>query len=115
MKKIILFVLVTSQLAQAQKADKLIKEKEVKRIIYALTDDTMNGRSAYDEKSIFKAAAFIEKEFQKTGLKPLLGTNSFLQEFTKEQIIPEKAELIIDGEKITGDKFILVTEKKEVN
>jgi hypothetical protein len=115
MKKIILIILTASQLGFAQKVDKLIKQKEVKRIINTLTSDGMNGRSAYDEKNIFKAAAFIESEFQKIGLKPLQGSNSFLQEFTKDQIIPGKSEVIIDGESIANSNIILVTEKNEVN
>lgn len=115
MKKTIVILIGIVQLAQAQKVDKYIKEKDVTRIIQTLASDDMHGRSSADEKSIFKAAAFIEKEFSQIGLKPLTGANGFLQEFSKDQIMPDKAEVIIDGEKISPDNVVIATEKKDVN
>lgn len=115
MKNIILLALFTISIsATAQSVDKLIKEKDVKRILYALTDDELKGRSAYDEQSIFKAAAIIEKEFQKIGLKPLAGSNSFLQEFSRDQIATQSVEVTIDGEKISNDNQLLVSERTNI-
>lgn len=110
---IILAFLLTS-FVYAQKTDKYIKEKEVTRIIQTLAADDMNGRSAMDEKSIFKAAAFIEKEFKSIGLKHLPGMTGFLQEFTKDKMVTV-GEVTIDNEKLSDDHVIVVTEKMQAN
>ncbi len=112
MKRFTLLALLIIQASTfAQSVDKLIKEKDVKRILYTLTDDKLKGRSAYDAESIFKAAAIIKKEFQKIGLKPLAGSNSFLQAFSKDQIATQSVEVFIDGEKIANENLLLVSEK----
>lgn len=111
----IIALLLFQSAAFSQSVDKLIKEKEVKRILYALTDDNLKGRSAYDEPSIFKAAGIIEKEFQKIGLKPLTGNQTFLQEFSKNQITTSSVEVVIDGEKISNENVLMVTEKTDVH
>src|SRR5258706_15357203 len=115
MRVIVFFFIALTHFTFAQKTDKYIKEKDVTRIISTLASDEMNGRSSSDEKSIFKAAAFIGKEFERIGLKPLPGMTSFLQEFSKDQILPGQAEVMLDGEKIDKDFFIVVTEKRDVN
>jgi len=115
MKKIFtLFLTTIISFTYAQKTDKYIKENDVTRIIQTLSADDMNGRSATDEKSIFKAAAFIEKEFSSIGLKPLPGMTDFLQEFTKDRMTPV-AEVTVDSEKIGDDHLIVATEKMKVN
>lgn len=113
-KFFVLFLSAITSVAYAQKTDKYIKEKDVTRIISTLAADDMKGRSAMDEKNIFKAAAFIEKEFKSIGLKPLPGATSFLQEFTKDKTVPV-AEAVIDKEKIADDHLVVVTEKPQVN
>ncbi|GHN03188.1 hypothetical protein WSM22_46770 [Cytophagales bacterium WSM2-2] len=113
MKKIILLLLVAS-FTYGQKVDKYIKEKDVTRIIKTLAADDMNGRHSLDEKSIFKAAAFIEKEFNNIGLKPLPGAKGFLQEFTRDRIAPGTMEVIVDGEKISNNNVVIVSEKKDL-
>ena len=109
---IIIFSLLVSTFVYAQKTDKYIKEKDVTRIIQTLAADDMNGRSAMDEKSIFKAATFIEKEFKSIGLKPMPGATGFLQEFTKDKMVAG-GEVVIDNEKIADDHVIIVTEKMQ--
>ena len=54
--------------AQAQNVDKLIKEKEVRRIETILAADDMQGRRTFTP-GIEKAAAFIADEFKATGLQ----------------------------------------------
>ncbi|MFY0653389.1 MAG: M20/M25/M40 family metallo-hydrolase, partial [Cyclobacteriaceae bacterium] len=71
-------------------------------------------RSALDPKFIDKAASFIEQEFKKIGLKPLTGLKGFQQEFKKEKVIPLTASVIIDGETIPYENFIVISEKKEL-
>ena len=63
MKKIITLALcfVAALTVNAQKVNKLIKEKNVSRIIKTLSADDMMGRSARKPEQIEKATAFIEK------------------------------------------------------
>ncbi len=117
MKKIITLALcfVAALTVNAQKVNKLIKEKNVSRIIKTLSADDMMGRSARKPEQIEKATAFIEKEFKKIGLKPLKGLTGFRQEFTKEQIVLEQIEVIIDGERIEGENLFIASEKTVIN
>ncbi|MGY3214854.1 M20/M25/M40 family metallo-hydrolase [Mucilaginibacter sp. HD30] len=61
-----------------QKVDKLIKEKQVERIIKTLSADDMQGRGTFTP-GIEKAALFIEDEFKGIGLTPLTGLSGFRQ------------------------------------
>jgi len=66
--------------AQSQKIDKLIKEKEVRRIETILSADDMQGRRTFTP-GIEKAAAFIADEFKATGLQTMNNSGSYLQSF----------------------------------
>jgi len=114
MKKILFAIVLSSQFANAQ-VDKYIKEKDVTRIIKTLSADDMMGRSATDAKSIFKAASFIEKEFKKIGLTYMTGLTSYRQEFQKQRVSPGSIEVIIDGDKISKDNIIFISERKDVD
>jgi hypothetical protein len=63
-----------------QNVDGIINAKEVERIERILSADDMMGRRAFTP-GIEKAAGFIAEEFKKAGLKPVNGSNSFLQDF----------------------------------
>jgi hypothetical protein len=116
MKKLVLVTLLfIGSAGFAQNVNKLIKEKNIARIIKTLSADDMMGRSAREPKQIEKATVFIENEFAKIGLKPLKGLSSFRQEFIKEQIGPIKLEVQIDGERISAENLILVSEKTDIN
>ncbi len=117
MKKIITLVFFFGAVLtiNAQKVNKLIKEKNVSRIIKVLSADDMMGRSARKPEQIEKATAFIENEFKKIGLKPLKGLTGYRQEFQKEQIAPEQIEVIIDGERIAEENLVLASEKTVIN
>lgn len=80
MKKIftIVFLLSVTVYGYGQKVDKLIKEKQVERIIKTLAADDMQGRATFTP-GIEKAAQFIEDEFKSIGLKPLTGLAGFRQ------------------------------------
>ncbi|MBK5280164.1 MAG: M20/M25/M40 family metallo-hydrolase [Bacteroidia bacterium] len=112
---IIILVIGTCGSVHAQKANKLIKEKNVARIIKTLSADDMMGRSARKPEQIEKATLFIENEFKKIGLQPLSGQTSFRQEFIKEQISPIKLDVTLDGEKVAIENLILVSEKSVIN
>lgn len=66
--------------AQSQKIDKLIKEKEVRRIETILSADDMQGRRTFTP-GIEKATAFIADEFKATGLQTMNNSGSYLQSF----------------------------------
>ena len=111
--RVSLFLIAST--VSAQRVDKLITEKNVARIIRTLSADDMMGRSAKKPEQIEKATVFIEKEFAKIGLKPLKGLTSFRQEFVKEQIGPIKLDVLIDGDRISEENLILVSEKTDIN
>jgi Zn-dependent M28 family amino/carboxypeptidase len=117
MKKLTLVFVLILLLPElyAQKTDKYITEKNVSRVIKTLTADEMMGRSSSRPQDIEKATAFIEQEFRKIGLKPLNGLTSFRQEFSKDQIVPLKSEIVIDGEVISDENSILISEKTTIN
>lgn len=105
MKKI--FIVTTALLsvtacAFAQNVDKLIKQKNVERIIKTLSADDMQGRATFTP-GIEKAAQFIESEYKKTGLVPLAGNASFRQNFTMVRNTPVKLTVSINGKSISAD------------
>jgi hypothetical protein len=72
-----------SYAASAQKINRLINAKEVKRIETVLSADDMAGRKPFTP-GIDKAADFISAEFKKAGVQPVNG--SYFQEFKLPQI-----------------------------
>ena len=68
----------------AQSINKIIKEKEVRRIERILSSDDMQGRQTFPP-GIEKASAFIEAEFKKIGLQTLNDAGNFRQEFAMYQ------------------------------
>ena len=117
MRTILVFITFCSILnfAWGHQEAKYIKEENVARIMKTLTADEMMGRSAMQQQYINKAAAFIENEFKKIGLKPFQGLASFRQEFTKIKVAPETLEIALDGKSISSENAFIVTEKKTVN
>ena len=99
-------VLVTS--VQAQKLDKLIKEKEVRRIETILAADDMQGRRTFTP-GIEKAAAFIADEFKATGLQTLNNNGSYLQSFAMVRTKFISAAGTFDGAALDKKDIIVVT------
>jgi hypothetical protein len=114
MKKTLILLLVISTQIFAQKVDKklnkLIKEKDVSRIIKTLSADDMMGRDAKKPNEIAKASAFIESEFEKIGLQKIRGYTNFRQEFNATQIEVTKKNVKIDGEIIPENEILLYSE-----
>jgi len=112
MKRILIALVLISQIALAQKVDKYITEENVTRVIKTLTADEMMGRSANDEKSINKAAAFIESEFKSIGLQPLKGLTGFLQEFLLyEKLEKTSLSVSVDGHAVPQSDLILYSDE----
>ena len=70
-----------------------IPESEIRRIENTLASDEMEGRRVYTP-GIEKAAAFISKEFEEAGLKPMPGAKNYNQFFSI--IDPEKIKATAD-------------------
>ncbi|WP_184544204.1 M28 family metallopeptidase [Mucilaginibacter sp. FT3.2] len=107
MKKI--FIVITALLsvtacAFAQNVDKLIKQKNVERIIKTLSADDMQGRATFTP-GIEKAARFIESEYKKIGLVPLTGNASFRQNFTMVRTTTGKLTVSINGKNLPADSI----------
>lgn len=114
--RLTLLLVAFGPISMAQKVNKLIKETEVKRIISTLAADDMMGRSSLHPQQIEKATAFIADEFKKIGLKPMAGLAGYRQEFPITKIDGfEKAEVIINGQVLTKDKFVFMSDNEEVN
>jgi Peptidase family M28 len=73
-----------------------ISESEVSRIEKTLASDDMQGRQVFT-KGIEKAAAFITKEFNQAGLKPLPGSKDFTQTFVMMDVESRDAQMTLDG------------------
>lgn len=115
MKQLLIVFTLATQLAVAQQVDKYITEANVTRVIKTLTADDMMGRSAKDEKSINKAAAFIESEFKSIGLQPLHGASGFLQEFSLyENIRLATVKATLNGQPLEAKDVIIISDNKQV-
>lgn len=113
MKKVIiaaLALLVIDQ-AQAQKIDKIIKEKAVRKIEKTLSADDMSGRATFTP-GIDKAADFIASEFKKAGLAPVEGSNNYFQEFALADAKQTAINGSIDGSAVKESDMVVLTTKE---
>jgi len=117
MKKLVTILLfaVFVFTSKAQNVNKLIKEKNVSKIIHTLASDEMRGRSALAPQDINKAADFIEKQFKKAGLSPLPGLTGYRQEFQKVKLTLTNLDVIIAGKRIPQDYLLLSSKAELIN
>ena len=102
LRKITLLVLTSLMISSVAVSQK-IKEKTVKKHLYTLASDEMQGRRAGTE-GIEKAAQYIEGEFKRIGLKTYGDLDSYRQTFTFKNRR--------SGEDITSSNIIGVLEGK---
>ncbi|MES2651239.1 MAG: M20/M25/M40 family metallo-hydrolase [Bacteroidota bacterium] len=114
MKKSIytLFLLLTASIAFAQDINKIISKEYVDHLIKTLSSDEMQGRRTFTP-GIDKAATFIESEFKKIGLKPLIGAEGYRQTFYKYQFKPVSTKVIIDGQVIESSNIAVIANNSE--
>jgi hypothetical protein len=115
--KTILVLLSTIAISQAQsvrKVNRLVKEKEVKRIISTLAADNMAGRSAFDCPSIEKASVFLESEFAKIGLEKLPGLSSYRQSPDYLMLANSKLAVSVNGQAVAAENLLLSSENESV-
>lgn len=112
--KLICIALIIPCLGIGQVINKLITKSETERIERVLASDEMEGRSTYNP-GIDKAAAFIAKEFEASGLKSLKGDNHFLQSFAINRPKFIRLSASMDGSVIDNKQVIVVTIEPEIN
>jgi len=112
--KLICITLLIPSLGISQIINKVITKSETERIERVLASDEMEGRRTFSP-GIDKAAAFIAKEFETSGLKSLKGDHNFLQSFVinRPKLISLSAS--IDGSTIDTKQVIVVTVEPEMN
>ena len=117
MKQLLYWIIVAPILTigQVPKEVKSITEKNVSRIIQALTSNEMMGRSASDPSNIEKATSFIENEFKSIGLEKLSGLTTYRQDFGKDRITPGTLEVTINGNIVPSNRTLLYSEQTELN
>jgi Zn-dependent M28 family amino/carboxypeptidase len=110
MKRINIFIfgLLLVFSAQSQNIDKLIKEKEVRRIETILSADDMQGRRTFTP-GIEKAAAFIADEFKATGLQTMNNAGSYLQSFAMVRTKFLGTSGTFDGATLDKKDIVVVT------
>jgi Zn-dependent M28 family amino/carboxypeptidase len=114
MIKVICIALLIPSLGISQSINKIITKSETERIERVLASDEMEGRRTFSP-GIDKAAAFIAKEFEASGLKSLKGDNNYLQSFTINRPKFISLSASIDGASIDNKQVIVVTVEPEIN
>lgn len=95
--------------ARAQKINKIVSEKKVRKIETILSSDNMEGRGLFS-KGLDNAASFIAEEFTNARLKPVNNEGSFFQEFEVVEATQTSARGSVNGKAIdTQDMFALTT------
>lgn len=107
--RLFLFFLALSSVCQAQ-----INEKEVTRVLSALSHDSMMGRRAGTPYSD-KAAAFIAAEFGKAGVKAFPSNDGFLQKFNMIRSETQGVEVTVDGEPVDPKDVLMFAEDAQVD
>jgi hypothetical protein len=110
MKRAGLFLLLISMtgLAFAQSVDKVVKQKQVRKILETLSGDDMKGREAFTP-GIEKAADYISKQFRKIGLKQMEGVSNYRQSFQMMKPTPIDASAKVGDENIDGKRIIAIS------
>lgn len=113
MKKLIIAALAVLFLgnATAQKINKIIKEKAVRKIEEKLSADDMSGRATFTP-GIDKAADFIAAEFKKARLAIPDGSNSYFQEFSLVSAKQTSVSGNTDGAAINESNIVVLTTKE---
>ena len=104
MKK--LFLLIIFLIANYGNSQ-IISEELVKKHLYKLSDDDMEGRRA-GTKGIEKAAKYIESEFKRIGLEKFEGLDSYRQNFKERGLSLFNIIGCIKGEE-KKDEFVIIS------
>ena len=97
------FLLFTSIIVNSQ----VISEELVKKHLYTLSSDEMEGRKA-GTKGIEKAAQYIASEFEKIGLIPFENLTSFRQNFRANNIEMSNIIGVLEGRSMK-DEYVVIS------
>jgi Zn-dependent M28 family amino/carboxypeptidase len=100
--------------AHAQKIDRLIKEKNIRRIETTLAADDMAGRKP-GTAGVEKAATFIAAEFKKAKLEKWDGNETYLQHFSMYSFVTETAAVELNGSKLDEKDFHIISAQESLN
>jgi len=106
-------LLLTFFFARAQRTDKIINPKAVKKIERVLSSDKMEGRGLYST-GLDKAAAFIAAQFAKTQMQPLRGNSNFFQEFSMIDAKQTAASGTVEGHAVAAQNIVGFTSKEHL-
>lgn len=98
----IAFLGLILSIACTVKANEKITKEAVSAVVNVLASDAMEGREA-GTPGAQKAAAFIAKSFEESGLKPLPGAKDLYHRFKMVQEVPGEASLELNGVAISAD------------
>ena len=101
-KKIILFLLLNATSVNSQ----IISKELVKKHLYILSSDEMEGRKA-GTKGIEKAAQYIEQEFERIGLDKFDEMTSFRQKFEKNGLSLFNVIGLLEGKSKKNELIII--------
>ena len=121
MKKILLYWVVIASLISCETKSKLtddftnkkkvveftIDTTEVKKHLYTLASDTMEGRKPGTE-GIEKAAVYIENQFKEIGLKPYITLPNYRQNFRYNHIGMCNIIGVLEG-KTKKDEYVIIS------
>ncbi len=103
----VFFVIVCLVISKTTCRSQNIDVQLVKKHLYTLADDEMEGRKA-GTPGIEKAAQYIEGEFQKLGLKTFQDADNYRQSFEKEGLELFNVVGVLEG-KEKKDEFVVVS------
>ncbi len=113
MKKLSVLILFIS-ISISCFAQPKINPKEVERIIKTLSSDEMMGRKTFTP-GIEKASAFIQSEFEKSGLKPLAGLSNFEQKFNLYSLKPVESAILLNDSLVNPENYFFVTSQESIS
>ncbi len=115
MKKTIGIFLITCGIGLTATAQDLapITQPEVTRILQTLCADDMQGRASFTP-GIEKASDFIQNEFERIGLQPLPGEESYRQSFVMYRVLPQEKEVKLNRKKISPEHVFAITDAQEL-
>lgn len=90
-----------------------INEKMISRVLKELSSNEMNGRMIFTP-DIEKAAAFIQKEFKKSGLKNFQGNKDYKQSFKIFSLTTKSLHVQLNGKDVEADNIMHIVSNRKI-
>jgi len=111
---LIVFILLSCGRLAAQNIDAIINPSAVESIEKVLSSDAMRGRGTFTP-DIDRAAAFIQSQFRKAGLKTWNGSSSYLQPFSLVQAKTVSVKATADGVEVPADHIVIASTSRHIS